>query len=151
MPYCVRNRVDGIWWIKNNLPCFLKFKGLLPMSLCLCTNFRCPETKGGNVTLKSASPQAFLLRHNTNLGFHKCNCTLFTLNFRTQLLIATFMARFGMVKLVSLALIAWWWSPTLFNLETQVQILGALEFMWLVTFLFENVALLFFALKKFFF
>jgi hypothetical protein len=44
---------------------------------------------------KSAS--VFLLRRNANLGFQKRNSTLCALNFYTQLLMTTFMTRFGMV------------------------------------------------------
>jgi hypothetical protein len=56
--------------------------------------------KGGHVALKSASPQSlFLLRRNTNFVFQKCNCSHCALNLKKQLLIATFMSAFGMVKL----------------------------------------------------
>ncbi len=46
------------------------------------------KIRGGHISLKSASHQVhkfFLLRHNINLGFQKCNCALCALKFYTQL------------------------------------------------------------------
>jgi hypothetical protein len=55
----------------------------------------------GHVALKSVRLQVFfLLCRNKDLGFQKRDCALCALNFSTQLLIATFLTEFGMVKFI---------------------------------------------------
>jgi hypothetical protein len=87
-----------------------------------------------------------LLRRNAYLGFQKCNCALCAFNFKTQLL------WLGLVwqHIISLALIAWWFSPALSNLETRVRILQPLEFTWR-NFLIENNCACVLCAKNFFF
>jgi hypothetical protein len=106
-------------------------------------------TRVGHVALKSTSPQVrkfFFVALQRKLRFSKAQLHSVHFKLLDATFYATLMTGIGAVELIRMALIVWWLSPAPGNLKTRFRILRTLEFIGLVTFLFNEVAIAFFAL-----